>query len=334
MPAAISAISYYLPEKVLSNEDFFREFPEARETSLEKVGVRERHIAAENESGSDMACAAAEQLFSEHGIDRSTIEFVIFCSADLDHYTPATAGIVQHRLGLPQSCGSFDMFTGCSAYPYALGVSAGLIDAMGLGNLLLITSSALTRKIHPRDRASRFMFGDAAAATLLTRSETGQIGPFVFGTDGGRADKLIVPHGGSRQPLGPGSYEEIADEFGNVTSPAHFQMEGVGVFIFSMKTVPPMVRGLLEKAKLGMEDIDLFVFHQANVFMNETLRQKLGIPPEKFVHCMERFGNTVQSSIPIALREAQKEGRLKPGMRVLLAGFGTGLSWSATIVRS
>ncbi|TND09675.1 MAG: 3-oxoacyl-acyl-carrier-protein synthase III [Bacteroidetes bacterium] len=335
MPAVISAISYYLPERLLGNEEYYARFPEARGTALEKVGVRERHIARKDETASDLAFAAAEKLFSEHGIDRASIDFLVLCINEPDYYTPTTACVLQERLKLNRHCGAFDYNLGCSGYVYGLGISKGMIESMGAKNVLFITTSVLSHTFHERDRSSWFIFGDGAAATLVTAGTGGRdIGPFSYGTDGKGHEKIIVRDGHARNPISEHSYDDITDEYGNTTSRANFHMDGTGVLLFTLKTVPAMVNDVIAKAGLEPADIDLFVFHQANVYLNETIRKKMNIPEEKFVHCMDRFGNTVASSIPIALYEAKLQGRLKPGMRVLLAGFGTGLSWASCIMQT
>lgn len=333
MPSTIKAISYYLPEAVYTNADFYADFPEAAGTSIAKVGVQKRHIVAPGQTASDMALLAAEKLFAEHAIDRSSIDFLLLSVLEHDYYTPSTACVLHGKLGLNKNCGAIDYGLGCSAYVYGLGMADGLMKSMGAKNVLLLTTSVLSHTFHPKDRSSRFVFGDAASATLLTQSDTDGIGPFSFGTDGTGYDKIIVQDGGVRNPIGPDSFTDIRDEYGNVTSKGHFNMEGMGVFLFSIRTVPPMIADLLGKAEIAQEEIDLFIFHQPNVFLNETLRKKMGIPTEKFVHCMEDFGNTVQATIPIALYESKLNGRLKPGMKVVLAGFGVGLSWAATLVK-
>jgi 3-oxoacyl-[acyl-carrier-protein] synthase-3 len=333
MASTIKAISYYLPEKIYSNEDFFQDFPNTKSSSLLKVGVEKRHLAKKNELASDMAFAAAEKLFSEHQIDRNTIDFLIVSILEHDFYGPPSGCFLHGKLGLKKNCGAIDFDLGCSAYVYGLGLADGVMKSMGAKTVLLLTVSALSKKIHENDRSSRFVFGDAASATLLRYSEKEHIGPFVFGTDGEGYEKIIVRDGAARFPLTDNSSEEIKDEFGNISANENLIMDGMGIFLFSIRTVPPMVEELLTKASLTQNDIDLFIFHQPNSFLNETLRKKMGIPETKFVHCMKDFGNTVQNTIPIAIYESQKNGRLQPGMKVVLAGFGSGLSWAATIVQ-
>lgn len=333
MPSRIHSTRYFLPKTAYTNADFFAEFPELKGASIEKTGVKTRRIAQKNEVSSDLALAAAELLIKEEGINKEEIDFLLYNSADLDYYTPATSCVLQGKLGLPNSCGAMDIVNGCSSFVYASGIAGGIIDNMGANNVLLLTSSVLTKFIHPKDKANRFLFGDGAAATLITRSEQPMLGPYVYGTNGKDYEKIIIRDGFARFPLSENSLVERTDEYGNVTSDACFDMDGTAIFLFSNRTVPPMIDSLLAKASLTKNDIDLFIFHQPNVFLNEHLRNKMGIPQERFFHCMENFGNTVQSTIPIAIREAQLQGRLKPGMKTVLAGFGTGLSWAATIAQ-
>lgn len=333
MPSIIQAISYYLPEKVYTNEDFYADFPDAKGSSMNKIGVEKRHLVDPGQTASDLALLAAEKFFEEHKIDRSEIDFLLLSTMEHDYYMPSTACVLHGKLGLKKSCGALDFGLGCSAYVYGLGLADGILRSMGAKNILLLTSSTISLTFHPRDRSSRYIFGDAASASLISFSETGGLGPYVYGTDGKGFDKIIIRDGQARNPAGPDSYNEIKDEYGNITSNGHFNMDGMGVFLFSVRTVPPMIDELLRKANLSPDEIDLYVFHQPNVFLNETLRKKMNIPEEKFVHCMAEYGNTVQATIPIALYESKLNGKLKPGMKVILAGFGVGLSWAATVVQ-
>jgi|ERR1044071_6223802 3-oxoacyl-[acyl-carrier-protein] synthase-3 len=333
MPCRIKAVRYALPPTVYTNADYFAEFPDMVGSSIEKTGVKIRHIAQKTEVSSDLALLAAENLLREENIEASSIDFLLYNSADLDFYTPATACVVHGKLGLRSDCGAMDIVNGCSSFVYGLGMASGIIETMGARNVLLLTSSFLTRYIHKGDKANRFLFGDGAAATFITRAEQPMIGPFSYGTDGKSYEKIIIRDGFARFPLSETSYADRIDQYGNVTNDASFDMDGTSIFLFSNRVVPPLIKDVLQKASLEKNDIDLFIFHQPNVFLNEHLRKKMDIPEARFFHCMENFGNTVQSTIPIAIREAQLQGKLKPGMTVLLAGFGTGLSWAATIVR-
>jgi 3-oxoacyl-[acyl-carrier-protein] synthase III len=333
MGARIKAVRYALPPKVYTNTDYFAEFPDMKGSSIQKTGVRERHIAQPGEVSSDLALEAARKLIEEEGINPDEIDFVLYNSADLDYYTPSTSCVIQGKLGLRNNCGAMDLVNGCSSYVYSLGIAAGIMETMGARNVLLLTSSFLTRYIHRGDKANRFLFGDAASASLISYNETPQIGPFVYGTDGKSYERIIIKDGFARFPAIEQSRADRQDEFGNVTNDASFAMDGPAIFLFSNRVVPPMIEELLVKSGKRKEEIDLFIFHQPNMYLNEHLRKKIGIPEDRFFHCMENFGNTVQSTIPIAIREAQLAGKLQAGMTVVFAGFGTGLSWAACVVR-
>ena len=330
MKANIKAISYYLPEAVLSNDLINQEFPEWEiEKISSKTGINSRHISADNEFSSDMAVKAAEKLFAEHNIDRSTIDYLLFCTQSPDYFLPTTACIIQDKLGLNTSIGALDFNLGCSGFVYGLSLAKGLIAGEMAKNILLITAETYSKFIHPKDKSNKTIFGDAAAATLIS-SENGfcTLGNFVFGTDGKGAENLIVKQGGMRFPVS-NENEDIVDEFGNVRNDKNLYMNGAEIFNFTGEFVPKLTEGILERANLSKENIDLFIFHQANKYMLNHLRKKIKIPEEKFFIGMEDCGNTVSSTIPIALYEAQKQGRLTESKNLILAGFGVGYSWAA-----
>lgn len=330
MSTFIKAISYYLPERVVTNEELVADFPEwTVEKIVEKVGVRQRHVAGD-EKISDMAVKAAESLFQDcPGLDRSEIDFVLVCTQSPDYFLPSTACLVQDRLGLPTKCGAFDFNLGCSGYEYGLAVAKGLVETGVAKNVLFITSEAYNKHLHPRDKGNRTIFGDAATATLVSDNGFAEICGFVLGTDGSGAENLIVKTGGMAFP---GKANDLSfDEGGNPCSSDHLFMNGGEIFSFTLRTVPKMVRQTLEKNGLSADEVDLFVFHQANMFMLNHLRKKLKIPEDKFFLNLENIGNTVSSTVPIALADARKEGRLKGN--VLITGFGVGLSWGATILK-
>ncbi|RUT71919.1 ketoacyl-ACP synthase III [Flavobacterium cupreum] len=330
MKANIKAISYYLPESVLTNDLINQEFPEwGIEKISAKTGINARHISAKDEFSSDMAVKAAEKLFAEHNIDKSEIDFLLFCTQSPDYFLPTTACIIQEKLGLETTIGALDFNLGCSGFVYGLSLAKGLIAGEMAKNVLLITSETYSKFIHPKDKSNKTIFGDAAAATLIS-SEKGfcTLGNFVFGTDGKGAENLIVKQGGMRFPVSDKN-EDIVDEFGNVRNDKNLFMNGTEIFNFTGEFVPQLTEAILEKSNLAKEDIDLFVFHQANKYMLNHLRKKIKIPEEKFFIAMEECGNTVSSTIPIALYEAQKQGKVNNCKNVILAGFGVGYSWAA-----
>lgn len=336
MRSTIKAISYYLPEQILTNEDLRQRFPDLRIDDLTRLtGVRERRISAEGETAVDMAEQAALNLFAEHNIDPATIDFIILCTQWPDYITPSSSCLLQDRLSIPKSAGTVDISQGCTGYVYGLSLAKGLIESGSVDNVLLLTSETITKSIHPKDRSNLAIFGDAATATILTLGNPGDgfLGSMVFGTDGSGYQEIIIKNGGARFPHNKFSAEEHADNFGNVRSDEYFYMNGAAIFTFSINTVPGLIRKTLEKNNVKFEEIDLFIFHQANQIILESLFRKIRIPEGKsFIH-LEKTGNTVSSTIPIAFYEALKQGRIRKGSKVLLAGFGVGLSWAATIIQ-
>lgn len=333
MPSTISAWEFAFPEHTYTSEDFYREFTDIKRGNLEKTGVLKRHVASDHEHASDLAFDAAAKLLDKFRIDPNSIDYLLYLSCDLDYYAPTTAGILHHRLGLKSNAGALDIVQGCSGYLYGLQIADALTKSGTHKRVLLLTASVLTKHIHPHDKGNRFLFGDAASATLIEHTERGGFGTFLMGTDGSGAESIFIKNGRSRYPHIDINAPEKMDEFGNITTDNHLQMDGLAVFRFTIRTVPELVSTYLSQQHLKFNDIDLFVFHQPNQYLNELLRKKLQIPEERFVHCIENFGNTVQNSIPLALQQAVSTGQLQPGMRVLLCGFGSGFSWGITLLQ-
>lgn len=331
--ARIAAVSYFLPEGELSNADIVNEFPEWTIDKISaKTGIRSRHIAGKEEYSSDLAVQAAERLFREHSVDRAAIEYVILCTQSPDYVLPSTACIVQDRLGLSTDIGATDITLGCSGYVYALGMAKGLIESGQVSNVLVLTADTYSKFLNPADKSVRTIFGDGASASLVTGdAERESIYAIVYGTDGAGAKNLIVPAGGLRAGEGISPRSAIAER-GLEASGYDLFMDGPEIFNFTIRVVPASVERILARAELNQDEVDLFVFHQANQFMLEHLRKRLDVPSEKFFVSLESSGNTVSSTIPIALSTAVKQGALRPGMRVMLLGFGVGLSWGGLMI--
>lgn len=330
MTAYIKAISYYLPDKVLTNYDLVKDFPEWNvEKIASKIGINERHVVRENECASDLAVAAAEKLFAEHSIDKTSVDYLLVCTQSPDFFLPTTACLVQNRLGLSTTTGALDFNLGCSGFVYGLSLAKGLIAGGIARNVLLITAEIYTRHLHPKDKTNRTIFGDAATATLVSTEGFAAIGNFSLGTDGRGAENLIIKTGGmrNRQYVNDLTF----DESNNPRSSDYLFMEGSEIFNFTLGAVPVLVEDTLAKNALEKEAIDLFVFHQANKYMMNFLRKKIKIDEDKFFYYLENVGNTVSSTIPIALYNAQEEARLKGN--VLLAGFGVGYSWGGVVLQ-
>jgi 3-oxoacyl-[acyl-carrier-protein] synthase-3 len=333
--AAITAVEFALPQTILGNDQLAEEFPDwTAEKILAKTGIRQRHVAAEGECASDLAVAAADRLFQSGVCRRDDIDFLLYCTESPDYFLPATACVLQRRLGLRTGCGALDFNLGCSGYVYGLGLAKGLIESGQAGRLLLITAETYSKFIHPRDKSVRTLFGDAATATLITATPAASclVGPFIYGTDGAGADNLIVPTGGLRQQR-VADAATVEDASGNARTVNDLYMNGGEVFNFTLRVVPDTVSRLLVRAGVTMQDIDLVILHQANKFLLDHLRKKLQVPADKFWVAMEDVGNTVSSSIPIALKRALEAGKVRPGHRLMLVGFGVGYSWAGTLIR-
>lgn len=331
--AYIDKISSYLPEKRRSNQEISTKFPDWQvEKIAAKTGISERRISAPGELSSDMAIRVGEIFFEDHGIKREEIDFLIICSQSPDYYFPSNACIVQEKLGLRKNIGAFDYTLGCSGYIYGLAMANSFLDVGLAKNVLLITSETITKFINEKDKGNLTLFGDAATATFLKREEgICALSNFSLGTDGSGAKNIIMRRGGMRQP----SFEkgfELQDQFGNIFNHNYLFMDGPEVFKFTLNTVPPLVKGILLDAGLEKDDMDLFVFHQANGYMLDQLRKLLKIPKEKFYIHLANTGNTVASSIPLALQEAHREGKIPSGSKVMAAAFGTGYSWGGCMM--
>lgn len=331
MKAFIKALTYYLPEKVVTNEELVKEFPEwSVEKVAQKVGVDSRHLAAENETAGDMAEKAARKLFEEYQIDPKSIDFLMLCTQSPDYFLPSTACILQDRLGISTSVGAFDYNLGCSGCIYGMAIAKGLISAGIAKNVLLLTAETYNKYLHPSDKSNRSIFGDGAAACLISTEGIAEIGEFVLGTDGSGANNLIVKTGAARQREVTGKFVE--DEEGHTWYDDYLYMNGGNVFNFTLDVVPAMMKEILEKNHLEKDQIDYYVFHQANKFMLNTIRKVCVLPKDKFYVNLSTTGNTVSSTVLIGLRDCMDNGTIKSGEKVMISGFGVGLSWGGTIL--
>lgn len=332
MGCKIKAIRYYLPRQILTNAECARGNEKFNEEKIEKkVGIKIRHIASSDEFVSDMAVAAAEQLFSDGICDKTDIDFLIVCTQSSDYKLPTTACLVQERLHLKRDVGAFDINLGCSGFVYALSIAKGLIAGKMAKNVLLIMSETYSKYIHPKDYSVRTLFGDGAAAVLVEETEQENLGKFLFGTDGSGAQDLIVPAGGCKIPFSTKTRKEMEDKSG-IRTLENLYMDSSNVFMFSIEIINEMFHSLLSEYHFTVADIDLIVPHQANKFILDYVQKELEIPSDKLYINMETVGNTVSASIPIAMKMAVEEGRLKKGDKVMLLGFGVGYSWAGTII--
>ncbi len=330
MGALIYKIAKYLPENVLTNEQLASEFGRWEPEKIEnKIGIRRRHIAGKKETAGDLAYQAAENVLIDY--DRDKIDLLILCTQSPDYFLPTTACVLQERLGLRTDIGAFDYNLGCSGFVYGLAMAKSFISSAVAKTVMLITAETYSKHIHPKDLANKTIFGDAATATIIESSDSEHIFNFELGTDGRGQNNLIVPNGCFRNEFEPNAQEKTT-EANDIYTANNLFMNGPEIFNFTIESVPLVVEKCLAKNNLSMDQIDYVIFHQANKYMIEYLRKRIAIPKEKFYSNMLETGNTVSSTIPIALAESLNNGYIRKGNKVLLCGFGVGYSWGATIV--
>jgi 3-oxoacyl-[acyl-carrier-protein] synthase-3 len=337
MKVFINAVSYKLPEKILTNEDISRTHPEWSVGKISaKVGIEARHIATDDETAGDLAYQAAELLFEEYDIKRSLIDYILFCTQSPDYFLPSTSCILQNKLRLSQKCGALDFNLGCSGYIYGLGLAKGLILSKQASSVLLLTAETYSKYLNPKDKGNKTLFGDAGAATLISETllEGGinaSIREFCYGTNGAGSDSLIVRNGSSRHFKKDGvDLFDMEHEF--LLNDNNLYMDGKAIFNFTAFEIPKLIKETLLKNSVTLEDIDTFIFHQANEFMLSTVRKRCGIPSEKFYIDIKDIGNTVSNTLPIAIRRSMEKGFLDNTHRLLISGFGVGLSMGAVLL--
>lgn len=329
MSIGIKSIEYVLPAKIVTNRELATLFGDwSAEKIFAKTGISSRHVVEDGVTAADLAEEAALKLFSREIVQPKDIDFIMLATQSPDYLLPTTACLLQSRIGIPKTAGALDFNLGCSAYIYGLALAKGLISAGIAKNVLLLTAETYSKYLHPMDRGTRTIFGDAAAATLIS-NDACELGEFDLGTDGDGGEHLIIPVGGAKQRR---SGADGAYDGARVSGKENLFMAGAEIFNFTIEVVPQSVNNILLKHQITLDDIDLFVFHQANQFILNYLRKKIGIPEQKFYVNIGDIGNTVSASIPIALKRAEEDGLLKDGDKVLLTGFGVGLSWGSTLL--
>jgi len=314
-------ISIAYPKRKLSNLQLQLESDTKDYTTFfNKIGIESRGVCSEDETGCDLAFEACCDILKNE--DKSKIDFIIYCTQTPDYLLPTTACILQSRLGLSENCGALDYNLGCSGYIYGLMIAKGLVESGIAKKILLVTAETYSKLLKKEDVNNRAIFGDAASATIFDATLASKIGYFDYGTDGGGAEKIIVRGGASKTDFN----KTLTDE-------DYFYMDGPKVYKFSIERIPKSIFECLNKNNLSIDEIDYFVFHQANELMLIKLRDKLGIPSDKFHLNVKLKGNTVSNTIPIALKESFEGHKVKKGSKVLLCGFGVGFSWATTVIR-
>ena len=318
--ASIGPIALHFPEKVESIETLREEFPRWNlDLIQQKTGIYQRHIASDDEFASDLGVAAAEKLIEQYDIDRSTIDFLLFCTQTPDCPLPTTSCLMQQRLGLSTDCGALDFNLGCSGYVYGLSLADGLIKSGAAKRVLFVTAETYTKYIDRNDRSLRTIFGDGAAASLIEASDTPSLQHFKFGTDGSGADMLLLTKSGPRQPMPPRNRHRWDSDL---------YMDGPSLISFTVDAIPGLVDDILGKAGIDKSDVNYFLMHQATYKMLSESAQRINVPQDQVPIRLSHVGNTVSSTLPILIQQMRDSGDLKAGMQNLLVGFGVGLSWA------
>jgi len=324
--AAVGPIAVHLPERIESNADLVADNPRwDMDLIASKTGIYNRHVAGPEECSSDLGVKAAEKLFKEYSIDRSSIDFLFFCTQTPDYPLPTTACLIQDRLGLPTNCGALDFNLGCSGYVYGLSLCDGLIRSGAAKRILFITAETYTKLIDKQDRTLRTIFGDGAAATLIESNDEPSLWAFKFGTDGKGANTLLATENGFRNPE-------------DAISPRHrrrwksdLYMDGPALINFTVGQIPGMLQEVLKDANITSEDVGYYLFHQATYKMLSQLQQVMEVDEAKVPILLRDLGNTVSSTLPILINQMRSRGDMTPEMKNMLVGFGVGWSWAGCI---
>lgn len=331
----LSHIAAAVPKNTIDNLRYSNFFSneEALEV-VEKTGIKERRFAEDEVCSSDLCEAAATHIFDKNPELRHEIDVLIFISQTPDYRMPATSVLLQHRLGLPKSVMAFDISLGCSAFVYGLSVAYGLLAQMGLRKALVLDGETRSRVYSPRDRKTAFLFGDGGVAAIVERSIDFGISHFDMGSDGSKGDLIKMKAGGYRFPSSPDTLKyRTVDAHGNQRTEEHGYMNGADVFNFVLAEIPASVNRVLRMANKEKDQLDFFVLHQANEFMNDYLAKKLKLPKEKIPKSLSKFGNTSSVSIPLTI-VSELQGRTSGVKDWLLSGFGVGMSWATAVIRT
>lgn len=334
MGLIIEQIEYYLPENKVTNNDLSIENPSWEMEKAEgKSGVKNRYLALEDETSLDLAIKAIDKLHLKDGTQLDKINAIIFCTQSPDYIMPANSFLIHKHFKFSEKVWSFDLNLACSGYVYGLAIAKGMIESGMAKCVLLVTAETYSKYTNPKDRSTRILFGDAAAASILTNDISKGIIDIILSTSGEKFDTFYIPAGGMKTPKNIDTKQISSDSSGNSKSLENIHMNGFAVWQFISKKVSEQITELLNRNNLSVDDIDLFVFHQASKLTLDSLIKALGVSSNKVFTNIEKVGNTVSSSIPIALKDAEDAGKLKRNNLIILSGFGVGLSWGSILMK-
>lgn len=327
----IRAIAACVPSRVEYNKDldYFMSDEEIQK-AIQNIGIEERRIADKDVCASDLCLKAAEKLLSDNAIDKSTIDALIFVSQTSDYHQPATAPILQHRLGLSKTTLSFDINLACSGYVYGLSTAYAYASQLGINRVLLLVGETMSKIVSRYDKVNTPLFGDAGTATLIEKGDYGK-SVFSLHSDGSGYEVMMIPDGGFRNPSRNESLVEETDANGDRRTREQFRMDGMAVFNFGMSEEPRDIKNLLAEAGLDLSQLDLLIYHQANKFMTDFFTKWLKFDKAKTPYSIKKFGNTSSASIPLTIVTELRNG-YPERKNVVLSGFGAGLSWGSALL--
>lgn len=327
----ITAMSGCVPKKIVSNRDLGYLIPEDEiEKTIQNIGIEERRVVDDDVCASDLCYKAARQLMDDNNIAPDSIDVLLFMSQTGDYRIPATAPLLQNRLGLSKTTCCLDLSLGCSGFVFALSVAYAYASQEGVNRVLLLDGETFSKIVNKRDKVDWPLYGDGATATLVEKGDFEQ-STFILNTDGSGADAVMIPGGGMRNPVTPQSVDEVICEEGNVRNELEVYMDGMAVFNFAMSVVPKSVKEIAKVTETTLEDIDWLVFHQANKFMTDFFAKRLKFDMTKVPYCIQKYGNTSSTSIPLTI-VSELSDKMKDGDCVVMCGFGAGLSWGTARV--
>lgn len=330
----ISALAACVPRQIIDNYHYGLDIWPADEVKkvVDKVGIVERRFADEQTCASDLCLAAAEQLIADNDIDRSEIDLLVFVSQTPDYRMPATSILLQHRLGLPTTTVAFDVNLGCSGWIYGLSIAYSFMQQMGLRKALLLDGETRSKVYSRKDRRSAFIFGDAGTAALIERSNDIGESHFSLNSDGSRGNLIMIPGGGYRNMSSADTLKEkVVDEFGNIRSDEQGYMNGADVFNFVIVEIPKDIKKLFAETGMIIQQMDYYVFHQANDFINSFIAKKMKLDTAKIPSCIAKYGNTSSTSVPLTI-VSELHDKMDGRRQLMLSAFGVGMAWATAII--
>jgi 3-oxoacyl-[acyl-carrier-protein] synthase-3 len=317
---------------VIDNRNYTDVFtPQETENTIKTTGIAERRFVSDGVCSSDLCYDAAEILIKDMNIDRNSIDMLIFLSQTPDYHQPATAPILQNRLGLKKSCAAFDINLACSGYVYGLSTAFSYASQQGIDNVLFLVGETLSKITSKDDKATSLLFGDGGTATLIGKSNNEEISYFSLNSDGSGFNVLIIPGGGYRNKSSADTLKIKKYEDNSQRHEEHLLMDGIEVFNFTMREVPKDIKRILQYSESELDDINYIVFHQANKFMTDFFAKKLRYPIEKVPYSLQKYGNTSAVSIPLTIVSEMKHLLTEP-TNIIISGYGGGLSWGTALL--